>query len=80
MDLFDKVTRQSNGPSSKIFYFFLKQLKGPMPLVQRLFSFENFTLFWERFGNLEIFIFYFFNIYMNKVHQMLRGFLEFKEI
>ena len=50
-----------------------------MPLVQRLFSFENFSLFWERFGNLEFFLNFFFNIYMNKVHQMLHGFLKFKE-
>ena len=52
-----------------------------MPLVQRLFSFENFPLFWERFGNLDFFFFleFFLNIYMNKVHQMLHGFLEFKE-
>ena len=39
----------------RFFFFFQKQLKGLMPLVQRLFSFENFTLFWERFGNLDFF-------------------------
>ena len=52
-----------------------------MPLVQRLFSFENFSLFffWERFGNLEFFFFFYINIYMNKVHQMRYRFLEFKE-
>ena len=38
-----------------------------MPLVQRLFSFENFTLFWERFGNLDFFFFFwFFLIYIHK--------------
>ena len=59
-----------------------------MPLVQRLFFlFENFSIFfWERFGNLEFFLnlkkkkkYIYIYIYMNKVHQMLHGFLEFKE-
>ena len=74
------ITRKSNALSSKIFFFFFNWLNCSMPLVQRLFFlFENFSLFfWERFGNLEFF-FFFFNIYMNKVHQMLHGFLEFKE-
>ena len=38
--------------------------------------------FWERFGNLEFFFFLKFlkNIYIHEqVHQMLHGFLEFKE-
>ena len=53
-----------------------------MPLVQRLFFLKIFLFFWERFGKLELFsflIFFFKNIYMNKVHQMLHRFLEFKE-
>ena len=58
-----------------------------MPLVQRLFSFEIFSLFfWGK--DLEIlkkknfwnfFLKKYIYIYMNKVHQMLHGFLEFKE-
>ena len=54
-----------------------------MPLVQRLFSFEKFSLFFgERFGNLEFFFEFKKNIYiyMNKVHQMLHGIFEFKKI
>ena len=65
-----KVTRKSNAPSSKLFFssFWLK-----------IFLF---------FGkDLEILNFFFFlnffkrniYIYMNKVHQMLHGFSEFKE-
>ena len=37
-----------------------------MPLVQRLFSFENFPLFWERFGNLD---FFFFGIFFKYIHE-----------
>ena len=55
------------------------------------FSFEIFFLFLllyflERFGNLDFFLelkkkkYIYIYIYMNKVHQMLHGFLEFKEI
>ena len=57
-----------------------------MPLVQRpfFFFFEKFYVFWEIFGNLEFYLFIYLKniyiyIYMNKVHQMLHGFLEFKE-
>ena len=84
--------------------FLKKSLGSPMPLVQRIFFlndlraqcpqykdfflFENFSLFWERFGNLEFFfefkkkkyIYIYTYIYMNKVHQMLHEFLEFKEL
>ena len=44
-----KVTRKSNAPSSKNF-FFKKWLKGSIPLVQRLFFFffENFSLFFGK--------------------------------
>ena len=52
--------------------------QGPNAPSPNTFSFEIFPFFFffERFGNLD---FFFLNIYMNKVHQMLHGFLEFKE-
>ena len=59
----------------RFFFFFQKQLKGLMPLVQRLFSFENFTLFWERFGNLDFFFLVFFNIYTQTKH--IRCYMKF---
>ena len=59
-----------------------------MPLVQRSFFYlKIFLFFWERFGNLEFFFefkkkkyiyIYIYILYMNKVHQMLHEFLEFK--
>ena len=61
MGLFEKVTRKTNAPSSKNF-FFKKWLKGSMPLVQRLFfiwKFFSLFFFLERFGNLEIFLNFF---------------------
>ena len=58
--------------------------QGPNAPSPNTFSFEIFPFFFffsERFGNLDFFFFweFFLNIYMNKVHQMLHGFLEFKE-
>ena len=54
---FKNVTRKSNAPNSKIFFFFY-WLKGSMPLVQRLFFlFENFSLFLGK--DLEILNFFF---------------------
>ena len=79
MGLFEKVTRKSNAPSSKKIFFF-KWLKGLMPLVQRLFAFEKFSLFLGKIWKSWIFFeFKKKKKYMNKVHQMLHGFLEFKE-
>ena len=69
--LFWKVTRKSNAPSLKNFFFLIfKWLKGSMPLVQRHFFlfFENFSLFWERFGNLEIFFWIFFFVYFKYIY------------
>ena len=70
----------------RIFIFF-KWLKGLMALVQRLFFFfgKVFSFFGKDLEILKFFLFwiffwiFFINIYMNKVHQMLHGFLEFKE-
>ena len=53
-----------------------------MPLVQRLFSFENFSLFLGKDLEILKFFFEFFlkkYIHEQKVHQILHGFLEFKE-
>ena len=49
-----------------------------MPLVKH---FLIWIFFLEDLGILFFFFgfFFFLNIYMNKVHQMLHGFLEFKE-
>ena len=59
-----KVTGKSNAPSSKNYLFIY------------LFFFGL-----ERFRCLDFISFFEFfkNIYMTKVHQMLHGFLEFKE-
>ena len=62
---FEKVTRKSNVPSPKIF-FFLKIF---------LFFWENFGNLEFFF----FFFFCFENIYMNKLNQMFHEFLEFKE-
>ena len=69
---FEKVTRKSTAPSSKnfFFFFFLKWLKGSMPLVQILFSFENFSLFFLRkiWKSWNFFFEFFFkkNIYIHE--------------
>ena len=60
--------------------FFLYDLRAQCPLSKDFFHLKIFLFFGK---DLEILIFFFefffLNIYMNKVHQMLHGFLEFKE-
>ena len=56
-----KITRKSNAPSSKKFFF--KWLKGSIPLVQRLFFWKIFLFFWENFGKLEFFFYFFFVLF-----------------
>ena len=63
-----KITRKSNAPSSKLFFssFWLKIFLffgKDLEILNFFFFFENIYI----------------HIYMNKVHQMLHGFLEFKK-
>ena len=57
---FEKVTRKSNAPSPKNFFF--KWRKGLMPLVQRLFFFfwKFFSLFEKDLEILNFFLFFYF--------------------
>ena len=70
MGLFEKVTRKFNA----------HDLRAQFPQSKDFFFLKIFLFFWERFGNLEFFFLkIYIHIYMNKVNQMLHGFLEFKK-
>ena len=61
-----KITRKSNAPSSKNFFFF-KWLKGSMPLVQRLiFIWKFFSFFGKDLEILEKKIEFFFFLYIHE--------------
>ena len=67
MDLFDKVTRKSNGPSSKIFFFFFKTTQGPNAPSPKTFFIWKFYSFLGKIWKSRFFFFFgFFLIYIHK--------------